>query len=136
MAANHARAMAAYKAGADAGISACQWQVGQMYCHGECVDVDYKQAVSWMEKAAAQNHPFAVDKLGMMYCEGKGVTPSWRRAREYFKRAIELGNSKTTKSMANLTQNIQTVTSRRSNVHFGPSSPARNLTLPYPPASF
>ena len=85
--------MAAYKVGAEGGIAGCQWMVGSMYYKGLGVDVDYAQARPWIEKAAAQDHPNAVGALGMMYFHGQGVIPSWRRTREYYKRAIELGDS-------------------------------------------
>ena len=109
--------------------------VGMMYYHGHGVDVDYKQARAWLEKAAAQDRPIAVCRLGDMYFAGQGVTPSWCRAREYFERAIELGYSNAVKGMQTLTGSIQEVTSQRSN-HFTPPSLVRDLTspsLPRPP---
>ena len=77
-----------------------------MYIKGRGVAVDYKQAVAWFEKAAAQDQPNAVGQLGLMYKQGKGVTPSWRRARELYQRAIELGSSTAVKNMQILTGNI------------------------------
>ena len=74
MAIDYARSMAAYKVGAEGGDALCQWQVGFMYCNGLGVDVDYAQALPWIEKAAAQDQPNAVGQLGAMYCDGKGVT--------------------------------------------------------------
>jgi len=114
VAVDYPRAMAAYKVGAEGGDAVCQYQVGMMHFFGQGVDVDYKQALPWIEKAAAQDHPTAVGQLGSMYCNGLGVTPSWRRAREDYERAIKLGNTKSVKDMQILTGNIQTVTSERS----------------------
>ena len=125
--------MAAYKVGAEGGNVTSQYMVGEMYYEGYGVDVDYKQARAWLEKAAAQDHPFAAHQLGTMYFTGDGVTPSWRRAREYFERAIELGNSMAVENMQTLTENIQKVTSQRSN-HFTPSPLVRDLML-IPPQS-
>ena len=86
-----------------------------MYYTGRGVDVDYAQARPWIEKAAAQDQPNAVGQLGVMYYqrwyEAMGVTPSWRRAREYYERAIELGNSNAVTNMQILTESIQEVTS-------------------------
>ena len=90
---DYARAMAAYKVGAEGGHAQCQSQVGMMYKLGRGVAVDYQQARLWLEKAAAQDYPNAVGQLGTMYNNGEGVTPSWRRARELYERAIELGDS-------------------------------------------
>ena len=76
--------------------------------------------------------PDAFRTLGVMYFDGKGVTPSWRRAREYWERAIELGNSGAVEDMQNLNEAIQEVTIQRSN-HSAPSSLVRNLMLPHSP---
>ena len=61
---DYERAMAAYKVGAEAGDALSQHQLGDMYCCGLGVAVDYQQARAWLEKAAAQDHPAAVDQLG------------------------------------------------------------------------
>ena len=123
--------MAAYKVGAKGGNAMSQYMVGMMYNYGDGVDVDYKQARAWLEKAAAQDFPDAVYLLGVMYFVGQGVTPSWRRAREYYGRAIELGDSMAVGNMQTLTKSIQKVTSLRSN-HFTPPSLVRDLTLLLP----
>ena len=126
------RAMAAYKVGARGGDAVCQHQLGMFYYSGIVVDVDHAQALPWIEKAAAQNCPQAVYTLGVMYSEGEGVTPSWRRAREYYERAIELGESQAAvETMSNLTQSIQNVRSRRSNHSALSPSLVRDLTLPH-----
>jgi len=114
---DYVRSMAAYKVAGEGGDAGCQYQVGFAYCNGQGVDVDYAQALPWIEKAAAQDYPSAVGQLGGMYFKGKGVTPSWRRAREYYGRAIELGNSTAVKDMEILTENIQQVTSQRPPLH-------------------
>jgi len=125
--------MAAYKVGAEGGHAGCQWQVGIMYCNGRGVDMDYAQALPWIEKAAAQDYPSAVGQLGVMYCDGGGVTSSWRRAREYYERAIELGFSDAVGFMQTLTEDIQQVTSRRS-IHTAPSSLVRDRFHTKPPS--
>ena len=57
MAVDYPRAMAAYRVGAEGGHDGCQYQVGMMYYNGLGVDVDYAQALPWLEKAAAQDKP-------------------------------------------------------------------------------
>ena len=116
MAIDYARAMAAYKVGAEGGDASCQYMVGMMYCKGPDVNVDYAQGLLWIEKAAAQDRHEAVGQLGVMYYEGQGVTPSWRRAREYLESAVELSNSHYTavEYMQGFTESIQEVTSQRS----------------------
>ena len=127
--------MATNEIGAEGGHTACQYMVGFMYYNGRGVDVDYAlyaQALAWTEKAAVQDWPTAVGQLGVMCMEGKGVTPSWRRAREYYERAIALGNSSSMKNMQTITESIQNVTSHRSS-HSARSLLVRELTLPHTP---
>ena len=107
---DYSRAFAAYKVGGDGGDALSQHQLGYMYDHGRGVAQDYKQARVWYEKAAAQDHPRALNNLGVMYAQGKGVTPSWRRAlREYYKRAIQLGDSTARENLGDLIRDIQKV---------------------------
>ena len=117
MAIDYPRAMAAYKVGAEAGDAMSQYQLGCMYIKGRGgVDVDFKQARVWIEKAAAQDHPNAVNELALMHVGGEGATSSWRRARELYQRAIELGNSMAARNMQTLTGDIQQVQRNRSNL--------------------
>ena len=106
---DYPRAMAAY----EGGDAALQYMLGIMYYGGNGVDVDYKQARAWLEKAAAQDDPYALRQLGVIYNNRKGVTPSFRRAREYYERAIELGDSMAGEDMQTLTESIQQVTSQQ-----------------------
>ena len=55
--------MAAFKIGAEAGHAQSQTQVGVMCCEGQGVDVDYRQARAWLEKAAARDSDFWKDEL-------------------------------------------------------------------------
>ena len=53
---DYPRAMAAYKVSAEGGDALSQYQLGMMYYKGRGgVDVDFKQARAWFEKAAAQD---------------------------------------------------------------------------------
>ena len=117
MAIDYPRAMAAYKVGAEGGDAVSQHQLGWMYCKGRSgVDVDFKQARAWFEKAAAQDNPAAVGELALMHVRGEGVTSSWRRARELCQRAIELGDQMAARNMQDLTEGIQQVQRNRSNL--------------------
>ena len=61
MAVDHPRSMAAYKVAAKGDGPLHQYMVGLMYHKGQGVDVDYKQARVWFEKAAAQNYAITVN---------------------------------------------------------------------------
>ena len=96
VAVDYARALAAYKIGAEAGDAGCQCSLGFMLSHeGYGVDQkDYKQAVVWYEKAAAQESAEALNSLAEMVCLGRGQDqsqPSWRRAIDLLQRASGLG---------------------------------------------
>ena len=106
--------MAAYKIGAQGGDPQCQFQLGNAYYTGQGgVDMDYEQALPWIQKAAAQDDPKGVGTLGTMYASGHGVAPSWRRSREYYERSIGLGLPEATMNMQILTENMQVVRNER-----------------------
>ena len=113
--------MAAYKVAAEGGNPQYQWEVGYMYCNGLGVDVDHKQAVPWLKKAAAQDYVAAVSTLGSYYFAGNGVASSWRRAREYTERAIKLGSTFAPHNLRTLEQSIQNVTGKAKNFIFHPA---------------
>ena len=93
VAVDYERAMAAYKIGAEGGNAICQCQLGSMLHRGDGIDSpDQKQALAWLERAAAQDLPQAVHALGVMALRGHGRPLSWRDARQYYQRAIELGH--------------------------------------------
>jgi len=71
----------------------CQWHVGSMYLNGRGVDVDYKQARAWIEKAAAQDDRDAICQLGAMYLEGHGVDVDYKQARALFEKAAAQDNT-------------------------------------------
>ena len=85
-------------------------------------------AVAWLEKAAAQDDRDAVNSLGGCAFEGNGMTPSWRRAREYYQRAIDLGDSEAVKSMHILTSWIQEVAHCPLGSQGAPSHPVWGIT--------
>ena len=81
-----------------------------------------------LERAAVQGFPEAVNQLGFMHHAGQGMAPSWRRAREYYERAIELGNLQAVKNMQILTDKIQNVTSHPLRPIHHPCASPRSLS--------
>mmetsp|Transcript_24363 Transcript_24363/g.65908 ORF Transcript_24363/g.65908 Transcript_24363/m.65908 type:complete len:118 (-) Transcript_24363:103-456(-) len=108
--------------GAKGGHGVCLHQLGYMYHNGEGVDVDYKQGLAWSQKAVALDYSSAHVRLGTMYGQGDGVVPSWRRAREYYARALELGDRKAEEGVYNMSENIRTVTNERTSKATTPPS--------------
>ena len=111
VAVDYKRAMAAYKIGAEGGDAHCQYELASMLRDGEGIDSpDYKQAVVWFEKAAAQDFPNSINSLGGMAVQGQAQLPSFRRARELFQRASDLGSKQAAENLQILREDIQEVT--------------------------
>jgi hypothetical protein len=53
-----------------------------MYRNGDGVDVNYKKAIEWYEKAAEQGDAGAQYNLGVMYRNGDGVDVNYKKAIE------------------------------------------------------
>jgi len=104
---DYERAMVAYKVAVEGGDALSQCQISYVYLTGLGVAVNHQQVRPWLEKAAAQDDPYAINALGAMYFQGKGVTPSWRSALALSKRAIELGYPRAVEHMQTLTVAIQ-----------------------------
>jgi TPR repeat protein len=62
-----------------------------MYYHGHGVDVNYKKAREWYEKAAEQGRAEAQYNLGVMYYHGKGVDQSDSMAMRWYAKADAQG---------------------------------------------
>ena len=77
MAVDDARALAAYKIGAEAGHAGCQCQLGSMLEHGRGIDSpDYEQALKWYRRGAVGGDADCQFQLGhMLSNEGYGVGP-------------------------------------------------------------
>ena len=53
------------------------------------VDLDYAQAMSWWEKAAAQGNTAAMFNLGYCYMKGEGTDKNPEKAFSYFLRLAD-----------------------------------------------
>lgn len=63
------------------------------------------EAVKWLKKAAAANHPRAIHKLGELYLEGRGVPKSSEEAYKYFLQNSQMGIPASLKWLVVLWQN-------------------------------
>ena len=78
---------------AEQGDAAAQTILGFWYYNGfETISQDYKQAVSWWEKAAKQNNPDAIANLGYCFLWGQGVEPDSIKASNLFENAAKGGS--------------------------------------------
>lgn len=58
---------------AEANDMQAQFEMGELYYHGERTDQDLPAALEWYEKASIQGHPDAQYRLGLMHQNGEGV---------------------------------------------------------------
>ena len=88
---NYAVALKELQPLADKGKAEAQMVIGAMYDNGEGVQLDYRQAVLWYDKAAEQGNANAQYNLGMMHANGLGVPQDWVQALKWFNLAAFLG---------------------------------------------
>ena len=69
-----------------------QYQLGLMLADGTGGPQDDAGARALFEKAAAQNHPGALERMGAFTAEGRGGPKDRDAAKSYYKRAADLGN--------------------------------------------
>jgi len=69
-----------------------QYQLGLMLAEGTGGPKDDAAARSMFEKAAAQNHPGALERMGAFAQEGRGGPKDSAAAKSYYQRAADLGN--------------------------------------------
>ncbi len=69
-----------------------QYQLGLMLEDGTGGPKDDAGARALFEKAAAQNHPGALERMGAFAAEGRGGPKDRDAAKSYYKRSADLGN--------------------------------------------
>lgn len=76
-----------------------QYQLGLMLADGTGGPQDDAGARALFEKAAAQNHPGALERMGAFAAEGRGGPKDRDAAKAYYKRAADLGNEQARASL-------------------------------------
>ena len=93
MARNDARALELFQKAAALGNQRAQINVGILYLRGQGVPRDLVQARAWLEKAAANNDPYALYALARAMDDSQGLAgPDPVRAADLYRRAAELGH--------------------------------------------
>jgi TPR repeat protein len=75
------------------GDARAQALLARAYFEGSGADRNAASALTWAQKAAAQNDPDGLYYLGMIYYTGWGVPPDWKTARALFTRSAKLGKT-------------------------------------------
>ena len=81
------------KAIREQGDANAQFNLGEIYQHGNGVTQNSKTAVKWYTLAAEQGHAGAQVDLGQMYYNGDGVTLDYKTAEKWYRLAAEQGNA-------------------------------------------
>lgn len=83
------RALAAVRARATAGDAVAQFSLGAFLYYGT---PETREAIDWIRKAAAREHPPAEFQMGQLYEFGFGVPQSDAEALAWFRKAAEHGS--------------------------------------------
>ena len=92
-----------------------QYQLGMMLAEGNGGAKDDVAARALFEKAAAQNHPGALERMGAFAQEGRGGSKDSDAAKAYYQRAAALGNEDAKKALERL-RCPYTIKDKRGNV--------------------
>jgi GAF domain/Sel1 repeat len=87
---------------AGAGDSIAQYEMALRYADGDGVPQNYRDAMAWFSKAAANGNDKAEWKLGLGYIKGIGVPHDERKAVVWFKRAANYGNIRAQSALSDL----------------------------------
>ncbi|WP_198782106.1 tetratricopeptide repeat protein [Shewanella putrefaciens] len=85
--------VAQLKPNAESGDMAFQYELGLLYLRQPVLDPDGSQAIYWLEKASAQQHPDADYHLGALYWNQERMTADFAKARQYFEKAVAKGDT-------------------------------------------
>lgn len=77
----------------DLGHSDAQAQYAFLILDGKVPNVSDQQAISWLRRAAMQQHGAAAERLGYLYFSGRGVTKNYKEAYKWAMRANTLGRN-------------------------------------------
>jgi TPR repeat protein len=83
----------------------CENAIGNAYFRGEGVDIEYKEAIKWWEKASVKRpgqevgNTDALYNLGMAYKSGHGVKPDMAKAIQYFEMSASWNDSNSAREL-------------------------------------
>jgi membrane associated rhomboid family serine protease len=80
-----------YIKAADLGDAEAQYDLGDIFEHGEGVPTDMPTAIAWYTKGAEQGESLAQDRLARIYENGSGVPRDMREAIKWYRKAAEQG---------------------------------------------
>lgn len=97
---DYATAVEKWRASADAGYSAGQYEMGTLYLHGKYIPQDYQLAKHWFELAAANGDEGGMNALAWMFWAGEGVPLDQATAVQWYAKAAEAGSGNSAYNLA------------------------------------
>lgn len=99
-------ALTTFRALAEQGNAAGQYNLAQMYRQGQGVARDYAQAAQWYRLAAAQGDAPSQYNLGVMYFNAQGVPRNWVLSHMWLTLSATAGVENATRNRAMLTKQM------------------------------
>ena len=84
---DYATALKEFRAAAEQGDAAAQFNLGAMCENGQGVTQDYKKALKWYRLAAEQGYALAQNNLGVIHHYGLGVKTNYKEALRLYRLA-------------------------------------------------
>jgi TPR repeat protein len=88
-AAGPAKAVSHFRFAAQQGMPEAMYALGNAYASGEGVDADAREAMRWYLRAAALDHPQAIQELAFAFARGDTFLPQSDFQAEQMRRAVE-----------------------------------------------
>ena len=82
------------------GDPSASFEVATRFAEGRGIKQDFKQAMTWYQRASAKGSAIAQYRLGTLYERGLGTPIDTTRARLWYKRAADQGNVKAMHNLA------------------------------------
>ena len=82
------------------GDPSAEFEVAARFAEGKGVQQDFKQAITWYNRAAGKGFAAAQYRLGTLYERGLGTKADLARAKVWYQRAAELGSVKAMHNLA------------------------------------
>ena len=84
------------------GYVLAQHSLGAIYAEGIEVKQNYKKALKWYRKAAAQGHAKSQFSLGLLYYRGNGVNRDLKASANWYQKAAEQGDAEAQTNLARM----------------------------------
>jgi len=89
---SYKNALDCYMAASSAGHAKSMYNVGNMYDDGHGVTQSHERAITFWKQAASHGHINATVNIGASYQDGEGIEQSLHKAREWYTKAVMLGD--------------------------------------------